>query len=404
MIRKVKNIFHLLTAIFSVIYFRYPARKMTVIGVTGTDGKTTTCHLIYHLLKSAGYSVGLISTVGAYYGSKEIDTGFHTTTPNSFHLQKLIHQMQQAGVKYLVLEVTSHALDQYRVFGCNFKVGVLTNITHDHLDYFCTMDNLILAKTKLLTSAKVAIVNKLDPSFTKVKSIISKTKNNPSTVIYPNDSIDTPIKDAIEKRFTEPYNQLNAEAAILAVQSIGIPVIKIPQAITTFPGVPGRMEYIVAGQYFTVIVDFASTPNALENVLSGLRKNLKENTKLICVFGCAGERDKGKRPMMGKISTKLADLSIFTAEDPRTENVDDIINQIAGGEVGNKYLIEPDRKKAIELAISKAKRGDIIIVCGKGHEKSMCFGKKEIPWSDQEVILASIRNLRKPRSAGSADK
>lgn len=412
LVRKYKNLRHLLSSLCQVILNGYPARKLKVIGVTGTDGKTTTSHLIYEMLKVQGYRVALVSTIGAFIGEEMIDTGFHVTTPDATQLQPLIRKIKDGGSKYLVMETTSHGLDQYRVLGCNFWVGVLTNVTHEHLDYHQTFENYKKAKGKLFRKVRIAVLNKDDGSFNYFKSLL---RNDARLLTYSLGQNSTyraewiKIKGGqthfslIERgkshlastKLIGDYNVSNILAATAVVRKCRVSWINILTVLKDFEGVPGRMEAVDAGQPFSVIVDFAHTPNALEKVLKALKKLCKG--KLIAVFGCAGERDMVKRPMMGEIATKLADITIFTAEDPRHERVEDIIAQmVKGAEKGRgKYYIEPDRKKAIGLAINDlAKRGDIVIVCGKGHEKSMAYGDTEIPWDDRDFVRKYLESYK----------
>lgn len=382
-----------LSAICAVLFYDYPAKELKVIGVTGTDGKTTTVNLIYHILKTSGKKVSIISTVGAVIGEQKIETGLHTTTPNSFLLQRFLRQAVDRGSEYMVLEVSSHGLDQFRVLGCNFYIGVLTNITHEHLDYHKTFKKYLEAKAKLFKSSKIAVLNNKDDSFNTLSKIIKSTKKETKIISYPDEKLPHDLKLAIIKRFPEPYNFLNCEAAIKVVWELGVKEKDIIKGIRTFPGVPGRMEEVKNKRGFRVVVDFAHTPNGLENVLSILKKQKRKRARLIAVFGCAGERDIEKRPLMGEISTRLADTSVFTAEDPRHENIGDIIAQIIRGakKHKSKYFIEPDRKRAIGLAINNlADKGDIVAICGKGPEKSMAYGDKEIPWSDIAVAKKAL--------------
>lgn len=392
MIRRLKNLFHLLGAILANIIYGFPSKSLKIIGVTGTDGKTTTVHLIYHILKSAGMKADLISTVSA--------PGLHTTTPDPWMLQKLLRQMADRGIKYVILESTSHGLDQHRLWGIEFYIGVITNITHEHLDYHRTYENYLKAKAKLLENVKFAVLNKDDASYAKLKMMLS---GNSRLVTYgiKNGADFTPESFKFTTLLLGEYNKHNCLAAIAATSALEIPPEEIRQAVASFKGVIGRMEEIDEGQNFRVIIDFAHTPNALENVLKTLQRLKTKDQRLIAIFGCAGLRDIKKRPMMGKIAAKLADIAILTAEDPRTEDVNKIVGQIAigcqkaGGIEGKTYFCVPEREEAIRLAIEKlAKKGDIVVICGKGHEKSMCYGKVEQPWSDQEQARKVLSNLR----------
>ena len=414
--QKYKNVYHLICAVFWELFYGYPTGKLKVIGVTGTDGKTTTSTIIYHILKSAGKKVALISTVAAYLGDKELDVGLHVTSPNPRLLQKLLKEIADDGYEYLVLEVTSHGLDQHRLFGINFDIGVLTNISHEHLDYHKTYENYVKAKSKLFNKSKLAILNKDDKSFKEIKKYIdSKVKIR----IYHKSSLVGDVKRAVDKRFSENYNRANARAAILSAKEIGIKDKDIVSAISSFPEVTGRLEEIKNKRGINIYIDFAHTPNSLENVLKELKKGTKG--KLITVFGCAGERDYEKREKMGMISTKYADVSVFTAEDPRGEDVNNIIDQMIKGakrdktkEVskthysaapelagtgqavyGNKqnvYVRISERGRAISFAIQRlAQKGDTVVICGKGHEKSMCYNGTEYPWSDHEAVKFALK-------------
>lgn len=371
----------------------YPARKLVVIGVTGTDGKTTTSHLIYAMLKAAGIKVALVSTVAAYIGDEEIDTGFHVTTPDAKLLQPLIKKIVDAGMTHLVLEVTSHGIDQHRVLGCNFQIGVVTNITHEHLDYHKTFEKYRATKAKLIIGTKYAVLNADDPSFDYLK-------NRSGGEVIPYTKTKLQVKNP---KLAGEYNLYNIAAAAAVATILKIQDAIIKQTINKFPGVPGRLEEIKNDLGFRTIVDFAHTPNALEQVLGELKSQLPRNKKLILVFGCAGLRDHSKRPMMGEIATRLADQVIVTAEDPRTESLEDIFNQIIEkipspelrrGVRGEVLRID-DRQQAINKAIEMAKQGDIVVATGKGHEKSMCFGTTEYPWSDKEAIVKALRNYGK---------
>jgi len=418
--QKVINCFgHLPIAFLSNLFYRFPSSKLKIIGVTGTDGKTTTVNLIYHILKQE-FPVGMVSTVSAKIRNEEIDTGFHVTAPEPHLLQKLLLKMVREKIKYAVLEVTSHGLDQFRLWGVKFQVGVITNVTRDHLDYHKTYEEYLKAKARLFNGVKVAVLNGDDRSF---EYLATKQQSNKATKIVTygikNKADFMPSSFEFKTPLPGEYNQYNCLAAIAVCSVLGVPDSKIKEAIASFNGVTGRMEEIKMGQEFKAIVDFAHTPNGLEQALKTLRQQQsnkatkpctrryvakqqrRKDAKLIVVFGCAGLRDKGKRPMMGKIAAKYADLAVLTAEDPRTEDVNEIIRQISegceefGGAEGKTFFKIPDRQKAIDFAVNLAEKDDIVVVCGKGHEKSMCFGTKEYPWSDQESVRKALSNLKK---------
>lgn len=395
--QKLKNyLYHLPLAFVSALINFFPAKKLKVIGVTGTDGKTTTVTLIYEILKKAGFRVAMVSTVCAKINNEEIDTGFHVTSPDPWLLQKLLKKMVNEGIKYVVLEATSHGLDQFRFFGVNFNIGVITNVTHEHLDYHQNFQNYLKAKSKLFKNVEIAVLNKDDKSFEYLSNKL-KTKKAVRIVTYGiKSNADFTLKSFPFKTLLPgEYNQYNCLAAAAATSSLGISPPVIRKAIREFKGVRGRMDCLNFGQNFTAIVDFAHTPNALEQVLKTLKSKKSPQSKIIVVFGSAGLRDKTKRPLMGEIAGKYADFSILTAEDPRTEKVIDICEQIAQGcrKVNGNYKIIEDRQKAIEYACQIARKNDIVIVCGKGHEKSMCFGTKEYPWSDYQAIEKAIKKI-----------
>lgn len=300
------------------------------------------------------------------------------TTPAPWWLQKELRLAADRGVRYVVVEASSHGLEQNRLWGVGFEVGVVTNVTHDHLDYHGTYEKYLAEKAKLVKKAKMAVLNGDDESYGKLKSQNSNVKTYGRGVL----SDFNPRNFPFQTKLPGVYNQYNCLAAIAACSVLGIKARVIREEVERFEGVEGRMEEIKKGQNFRVYVDFASTPHALKNVLEYLKRETEG--ELWVVFGSAGERDRQKRPMMGKIACKLADKVILTAEDPRTEKVEEIIEQIvAGCEDREKVFKVPDRREAIRLVIDKAREGDVVVICGKGHERSMCFGKTEYPWSDQ---------------------
>ena len=394
--QRIKNYYHLLQALLANLIYQFPSKKLIVIGVTGTDGKTTTCHMIYQILASAGKKVSLISSIFAAIGPKTYDTGFHITTPSPFALQRFLKKMLDSGSKYAVLEITSHGLYQNRVFGVDFTVGVLTNITHEHLDYHGTFDNYLKAKAKLFKNTKISVLNADDVSFDKIKKLAHGKIITYGIKKKPDFNLENfPIKLQIPGE----YNYYNALAAASATSQLGVEKKNIAKTLSQFKSLAGRLEEIDEGQDFKVIIDFAHTPNALEQALKTLRKTNKG--RVISVFGAAGERDRLKRPLMGEVSAKLADFTVITAEDPRTESAENIAEQIAegaekvGGKINKDYFVVTDRRKAVQFAITKlAKAGDIVGIFGKGHERSMCYGKTELPWSDQDEARKALKQIK----------
>jgi UDP-N-acetylmuramoyl-L-alanyl-D-glutamate--2,6-diaminopimelate ligase len=381
--RKIKNFLHLLQAMLANICFGFPSRNLIVIGVTGTDGKTTTVHLINHLLRKAGFKSELLSSVTT--------PGLHTTTPSAWFLQKFLRQAVKRQTEYVVLEATSHGLDQHRLLGIKFKLAVMTNLTHEHLDYHQTLKSYLKAKGKLFEKAELAVLNRDDESFNYLKGRVPQ-KTKILSYALKNEADFTPTTFPFKTSLQGLFNQYNCLAAAAAVFLLGLPVPQIQQGLASFGGVIGRLEEIKNKHGFRVVVDFAHTPNGLENVLQTLRKQLAPKARLIVVFGCAGLRDKKKRPLMGAVAARLADLTVLTAEDPRTEDVNQIINQV--GAKCLKAVKIPDRRKAIRYAIKNAQKGDLVVICGKGHERSMCFGRKEIPWSDQEEARQTLAHFK----------
>jgi len=409
---------------------QFPARSLKVIGVTGTDGKTTTVNLIYKILLACGIKAGMISTVNAVIGEDMVDTGFHVTTPESPVIQSLLRKMVDAGITHVVLETTSHGLDQYRAEACEFDLGVISNITHEHLDYhggyeeyfsakFRLIEYLISTRHKQQESTCSAVFNMDDISHQKIKERIGHPDfqhlqtieyglSNSVDVIADNIQMDVnglgfDVRTPAEKgRVNSPligeYNIHNILAAISATAvGLKLPLENVLKGIETMDYVPGRMETINMGQNFTAMVDFAHTPNALKVALETSRK--LTSGRVIAVFGSAGLRDRQKRRMMAAESAKLADISIITAEDPRTESLEDILTEMAdeakrmGADEGKDFFRIPDRGGAIFEAVRMAQPGDLVIACGKGHEQSMCFGEIEYPWDDRTAMRAALADL-----------
>lgn len=407
--QSVKNIFHAFVAGIALIVFNFPSRKLKVVGVTGTDGKTTTTHLIHHILKYAGFKSAMISSVYADIGGKKYDTGFHVTTPNSWFLQKLISQAVKKHDEFLILEVTSHGLDQNRVWGINFNVGVLTNVTHEHLDYHVSYLDYLRSKEKLLKTADIAIVNKDDDSY---HHLDLKKYHNPITYSLTQDADINLKKFPLKTKLPGEFNLYNCLAAFAVCRQLGVPDKKIFEAVAVFEGVQGRFDIIKCKQDFKIIVDFAHTPNAFDQVLPTAKKMVKN--RLIHIFGAAGLRDSSKRMSMGQKSALYADIIVLTEEDYRTEDVNLIISQIAAGcqkqgaaelkinqvnQIGkNKYPVFmriPDRQKAINFTIQKLGRaGDVLLFTGKAHEKSLCRGKIEYPWDEFKAISSALAAMK----------
>ncbi len=378
---------HLPAGVLANLLYNFPSRKLKVIGVTGTDGKTTTSNMIYQILKKAGKRVSLISSINAVVADEVFETGFHVTSPSAFFLQRLINKSLKKGDRYIVLEVTSHGLDQFRFFGIKFDVGIVTNVTREHLDYHKNFDNYLKTKSKLIKNSKVAVLNADEKHF---KRLTRMTKAKVVTFGLENSADFNPKTFPLNLKMEGEYNVLNALAAVAAAVSLGIEKSIIRKSLEGFLNLEGRMEKVENDLGLKIIIDFAHTPNALENALKSLRK--LSDGKLISVFGAASERDKSKRPVMGGISAKYADITVLTEEDARYEDTNEIIGEIAKGALANGAILnknlffEESREKAIKLAINLAKKGDTVGIFGKGHEKSINRKGTEYPWSDRKKV------------------
>ncbi len=404
-----------------------PARRLTVIGVTGTDGKTTTSTILHRMMLAAGLRAGLVSTVSAVIGEQELDTGFHVTTPEAPDVQRYLAQMVEAGLTHVVLEATSHGLAQQRIGACEFDVAVVTNVTHEHLDYHGSYEAYREAKgrlfrllgetqTKLQGNPRLAVLNREDSSFDYLASVSSGR-----VVCYAVRAMDADVRveelefsprgmrmvvcgpgfrQALRSNLVGEFNVSNLLAAFsAAVLGLGMDSQAAADGAAALMGVPGRMERIDLGQAFTAVVDFAHTPNALKRALEALRP--LTNGRLIAVFGSAGLRDRAKRRMMADVSIRLADYTILTAEDPRSESLGAILEemaaaaQAAGGVEGKNFWRVGDRREAIRRAVQMAGPGDLVVACGKGHEQSLCFGSTEYAWDDRVAMRSALAELLK---------
>jgi UDP-N-acetylmuramoyl-L-alanyl-D-glutamate--2,6-diaminopimelate ligase len=408
-------------AYLAASFYGHPARKLAMIGVTGTDGKTTTSNLLYQILLAAGFKTGMISTVNAVIGDEVLDTGFHVTTPDAPEVQRYLARMVDSGLTHVVLETTSHGWAQYRVDACEFDIGVVTNITHEHLDYHGSYENYRAAKARLFASLAetlpkpqgniyLGVLNRDDQSYpyladvTKVRQTCyglspdsdvraKDISYDPSGIRFMAVGADFSVE--VRSSLVGAFNVSNCLAALTAaIVGLGVNPQVAADGIASLLGVPGRMERIDLGQSFTAIVDFAHTPNALKRALEAVRPMTKG--KVIAIFGSAGLRDREKRRMMAETSAELADVSILTAEDPRTESLDAILDEMSAG-ARSKGAVEEktfwrvkDRGEAIRFALKMAQPGDVVISCGKGHEQSMCFGTQEYPWDDRIAMRAAL--------------
>lgn len=404
----------------------FPARRLTMIGVTGTDGKTTTSNLLYHILQTAGLRTGMISTVNAVIGDQVLDTGFHVTTPDAISIQAYLSQMVEAGLTHVVLEATSHGLAQSRVASCDFDMAVVTNITHEHLDYHGTYEAYREAKGLLFSGleqtaskpfhpTRGAILNRDDSSYAYLRLIthapvlcygltgeadvtagqFEMTEAGLSFLISGHDLLGETFSFPVRSNLIGEFNLYNClAAAALARGLLRLDEGAVSLGIQSLQAVPGRMESIDLGQDFTAMVDFAHTPNALRRALQAARQLTRG--RVIAVFGSAGLRDRAKRAWMAQVSAELADLTVLTAEDPRTETLADILEEMAhgavagGGTEGETFWRIPDRREALRFAVRLARPGDLVIACGKGHEQSMCFRETEYAWDDRVALCAAL--------------
>jgi UDP-N-acetylmuramoyl-L-alanyl-D-glutamate--2,6-diaminopimelate ligase len=409
-------------AYLSAAFYGFPARRMSVIGVTGTDGKTTTSNLIYEILLTSGLRGGIISTVNAVIGDEVVDTGLHVTTPEAHDVQRYLARMVVAGLTHVVLETTSHGLAQHRVTAGEFDIAVVTNITHEHLDFHGSYEAYRAAKASLFTglaethvkeqgNPRLAVLNMDDSSYEYLHQLVTTPQIGYSltrqgegvwaenirhdgnglhfTACGPNFCF------PVDCAWVGDYNVSNCLAAIaVTVVGLGIDPEIVRRGIAAMRGVPGRMERIDLKQDFLAYVDFAHTPNALRVTLETARK--MTSGKVIVAFGSAGLRDRIKRRLMGQVAAQLADVTFLTAEDPRTEALEDILLEMAdasrqaGGVEGKTFYCVPDRGEALRRAVQMAQAGDIVISCGKGHEQSMCFGTVEYPWDDRVALRAAL--------------
>ncbi len=403
-------------------FYDHPGREMVVIGITGTDGKTTTSHLLTSVLEAAGGKTGRLGTVDTYFPGESGKVTDRMTSPEAPEVQRLLRRFAAAGCEFAIVESTSHGLALNRLDHVEYDVAVFTNITGDHLDFHKTFEAYREAKGLLFSALetaaqkgvpKAAVVNMDDPS---ANSMLSRTSAAPFR--YGLESRDAQITarnlmlraDGTDFRIETPngradtsirlpaiFNVMNALAAAAAGLACGANLQDIARGLGESPGVPGRMERIEAGQPFEVIVDYAHTGDAVRKVLEVLRDVCKGN--LIVVVGAAGERDPGRRYGVGRAAAEGADFAVFTNEDPRSEDPATIVREIgkhaenAGRTRGSDFLEIEDRREAIAAALARAQAGDIVVICGKGHEKSIVYGTESLPWDDREVTREELARL-----------
>jgi UDP-N-acetylmuramoyl-L-alanyl-D-glutamate--2,6-diaminopimelate ligase len=405
--QSLKNYYHLMQAILANIWYGFPSGHVKVIGVTGTNGKTTTCQLITSILKEAGYP------------EREWVNKTKFTTLSAWRVQRFLKEAVDEGCKYVVLETSSHALDQNRVWGVDYDTAVMTNVTREHLDYHKTMEEYRMAKYKLFTKAKKVVVN-LDMEMPRDYLIYTAKKKFGYTLKDEHFCTDfdcgsitivkaegiTLATDRSMFRVGEQmysiqlpgeFNIENALAAICVGNIYKVPGEKMSRALENIPGVPGRLEFIPNARGIFIIIDYAVTPDSLDKVYRLLTKMKKEGARIISVFGSCGERDRGKRPIMGGIVSSYADYVIVTNEDPYREDPMQIMNEVGSGvkykQEGEDYWKILDRREAIKKALEIAKPGDLVVVTGKGAEETMAVGEARIPWNDKQVIMEELASM-----------
>jgi UDP-N-acetylmuramoyl-L-alanyl-D-glutamate--2,6-diaminopimelate ligase len=397
-------------AVLADAFYGHPTKKLKLIGITGTNGKTTTSHLIEKVFSKANIKTGLIGTMYTKVADEIIEA--KNTTPDSLTLQKNFSKMVRSGVSLAVMEVSSHSLDMGRVHGCDFDVAVFTNLTQDHLDYHKTMDEYLRAKSLLFSqlgnifnpmSPKFAIFNADDPA-----SIIYQKSTAAHVVTYGIDceadirASNIQMKSSgtffdlningdsypIKLQLIGKFSVYNVLASIAAAFVSGLEVDSIIQAIEEIKGVPGRFELVDAGQNYTVIVDYAHTPDSLENVLKTIQQFAKR--RIFVIVGCGGDRDRSKRPLMAQIACRHGTDPIFTSDNPRSEDPITILKEMELGVQGEKYLVQPDRRKAILTAVKQATEDDVILIAGKGHETYQIIGNQIYDFDDRIVAMEAI--------------
>jgi UDP-N-acetylmuramoyl-L-alanyl-D-glutamate--2,6-diaminopimelate ligase len=408
-------------ALMSSTLYGHPSRDMVVIGVTGTDGKTTTTTMIHQMLLSAGRRVGSMSTVDIRFGDAVDPNDSRQTTLEALEVQEQLARMRDAGLKYAVIETSSHGLALQRVVGVDYDVAVFTNIAHEHLDFHKTIEAYREAKAQLidLTAGsahkgmdKTVVLNRDDPSYAY---LINRPIARRITYGLQLDAdlkagrvdatpeglrleASTPLGPlSLRLKLSGRWNAANALAAAATGIAVGLTLDEIREGLESYSGVRGRMERVDLGQPFSVIIDYAHTPQSLEKVLRELRPITRG--KLIAVFGSAGDRDREKRPWMGEIAARLSDYAVFTNEDPREEDAMTILNEIAAGaeEVGwtegEQYARIEDRRQGIAHAVRRAGPGDTVLLAGKGHERSILIGRGKEPWDERAAAEAAIRGI-----------
>ena len=398
---------HAVYAKMSAKWFNNPADNLKLIGVTGTNGKTSVTYMIKKVLEAAGEKVGLIGTIQNMIGDEVIET--ERTTPDCYQLNALFAEMVDKGCSYAVMEVSSHALDQKRVYAVEFEAAIFTNLTQDHLDYHITMDNYLDAKKKLFTMSKIAIVNSDDTYANRIldgldcKKITISASDKTATyfadsINYKADGVDFDLcgKKCMNLSLSTggKFTVYNAMSAAVCALELGFDEDLVKKALCSQEGIKGRAEVVKNPYDFTVIIDYAHTPDGLSNILTTFKECKKG--RLVTLFGCGGDRDKTKRPIMGKIAADISDFVIVTSDNPRSENPDSIISDILEGmrDTNTPYVTIENRIEAIHYAIKNAQKNDVIVLAGKGHETYQILKNETIHLDEREVVAEALK-LRK---------
>lgn len=388
----------------SAAFFGYPSDRFSLVGVTGTNGKTTTTYLLESIFRAAGLRPGLIGTTGVRVDA--VSVPFERTTPEAPDLQRLLHGMAEDGIGAAAMEVSSHGLDQHRVDGSRYRCAIFTNLSQDHLDYHGTMEAYFSAKARLFTKelSDVAVINADTPEGRRLAEVASV----PAVRFGLEGGVDVSARDVevtpsglsfrangvrVRSALRGHFNVYNCLGAFAAARQLGIGDEAIASGIESLAGVPGRLEPVDRGQAFSVLVDYAHTPDSVDNVLRAARK--VTDARVVVVLGCGGDRDRGKRPLMGQAATRLADLTVITSDNPRSEDPEAIIAEIVpGAERGlGAFVVQADRRAAIRTALSEAGPGDVVVIAGKGHETGQEFADRTIPFDDRVVAAEELDAL-----------
>lgn len=407
--QRTKNgLYHWPLAVFANLAFGFPARDMTVIGVTGTNGKTTTTKLIAAIIAEDGKKTAYASTIEYGIGEKHWVNASKFTTSSAWQLQKFLSNARKAGCTHIVLETSSHALDQFRTWGIPYAAAVITNVTREHLDYHGTIEAYRTAKRKLFERVRIAVVN-LDmvgaEEFflgTRGRTLTYSIKRSDANIFATEIELDVTgsrflvFETLFRLHLPGLFNVENALAAIATGQALGIETEVMRRALARVEGIPGRMESVLNDRRLDIIIDYAVTPDSFEKLYQAVKPLQIPGTKIIHVFGACGDRDRGKRPIMGRIASEQADVVIVTNEDPYHEDPERIIDEIEAGVTKKKsetYFRIFDRREAIAKALKLADEGDIVLVTGKGAEETMAIGDARVPWKEKSVIEGILQEM-----------